>query len=324
MPDLYPPIEPYDQGHLDVGDGQRVYWETCGNPKGTPAVVVHGSPGSGCMAWHRQLFDPNRYRVVLFDQRQCGRSTPHASAPGTDLSLNTTQHLIADMERLREHLGIERWLVFGGSWGSVLTLAYAERHAERVTAIVLFGVATGRYRELDWLFRGGVAIFFPAQWDQLRAALPGLPPDASGADVVAAVARLLRDPDPEVCQRAANAWCLWESATLAWPPTTTLAGRFADPVYALAFARLVTHYVNHNLFLADGSLLRGAGALAQIPGVLINGRYDFQSPIANAWELRRAWPRAELVIVDDAGHSPTTPTIAQEIVRATDRFAADG
>lgn len=317
MSDLSPPIEPYAHGWLDVGDGQRVYWETCGNPAGKPALVVHGGPGSGCMPWHRQLFDPGAYRIVLYDQRNCGHSTPHASEPSIDLTHNTTDDLIADMERLRVYLGIERWLVFGGSWGSVLTLAYAECHPERVTEIILFGVATGRYSELEWLFRGGVSIFFPEQWNRLREALPE---EMRGGDIVEAFALRLRDSDPAICQHAADAWCLWESATLDWPPSTGVAGRFTSPTYALAFARLVTHYISHNQFLEDGSLLRGARALAEIPGVLINGRYDFQSPIANAWELRRVWPRAELVIVDGAGHSPVTTSIAAEIVRATDRF----
>lgn len=317
MTDLYPEIEPYEHGMLDVGDGQLVYWETCGDPHGKPAVVLHGGPGSGCSAWFRQLFDPGAYRVVLFDQRNCGRSRPHASAPDTDLASNTTAHLIADIERLREHLAIDRWLVSGGSWGSVLALAYAETHPDRVTEMIVFGVATGRYQELDWTFRGGVARFFPEQWDELLAALP--PADRDG-DVVEAYHRLLNDPDPAVRQRAANDWCLWESATPAWPPRTGLAKRFTDPQYALAFARLVTHYIRHNQFLEDGILLRNAGQHAGIPGILVNGRFDFQGPIGNAWELKRVWPRAELVIVDDAGHAADQPNLAQALVRATDRF----
>jgi proline iminopeptidase len=318
MTSLYPEIEPYEHGLLEVGDGNLVYWESCGNPHGKPAIVVHGGPGSGCTPWHRRLFDPNAYRLVLFDQRNCGRSTPHASAPETDLASNTTAHLIADMERLREHLGIDRWLVFGGSWGSTLALAYAERYPDRVSEMVHFGVTTGRHAEMDWLFRGGVAIFFPEQWDRLRTSLPNT--ERSG-DIVAAYHRRLNDSDPAVRQRASEAWCLWESATLAWPPSTRLAERFTDPAYALAFARIVTHYISHNAWLDEGSLLRGASALAGIPGILVNGRFDFQAPIGNAWELKRAWPRAELVIVDNAGHAPNQPAITQEIVRATDRFA---
>jgi proline iminopeptidase len=281
---------------------------------------LHGGPGSGCAAWHRRLFDPAVYRVVLFDQRGCGRSTPHASALETDPASNNTANLIADIELLRQHLDVDRWLVFGGSWGSTLALAYAERHPDRVTEMILFGVTTGRRSEFDWTFRGGLAAFFPEQWDRLRA---GVPVAERDGDVVEAYHRLLHDPDATVCQRAAEAWCTWESATPAWPPTTGLAERFTDPIYALAFARIVTHYVRHDAWLEDGSLLRAAGSLAGIPGILVNGRFDFQAPIANAWELRRVWPRAELVIVDDAGHA-ANPSLTRELVRATDRFAVLG
>jgi len=317
MTALYPEIEPYEHGMLPVGDGNLVYWETCGNPRGKPAVVLHGGPGSGCTAWHRRLFDPAVYRVVLFDQRGCGRSTPHASAPEADLATNNTINLIADIELLRQRLDADRWLVFGGSWGSTLALAYAETHPDRVTEMILFGVTTGRHGEFDWTFRGGLAVFFPEQWDRLRA---GLPVAERDGDVVEAYHRLLHDPDATVRRRAAEAWCTWESATPAWPPTTGLAERFTDPDYALAFAHIVTHYVRHNAWLEDGSLLRDAGSLAGIPGTLVNGRFDFQAPIGNAWELKRAWPRAELVIVDDAGHAANA-NLTRELIRATDRFA---
>lgn len=319
MPELYPEIEPHEHGLLDVGDGNRVYWETCGNPHGKPAVVLHGGPGSGCSAWHRRLFNPAVYRTVLFDQRGCGRSTPHASALETDLTTNTTWHLVADIERLRLHLGIARWMVLGGSWGSTLALAYAERYPKLVSELILFGVTTGRRREFDWLFRGGVAVFFPEQWERLRATVG--PADRQG-DIVEAYHRLLHDPDPAVRERAAFEWCLWESATPSWPPVSGLARRFTEPRFAMAFARLVTHYVRHNGWLEDESLMRGAGALADIPGVLINGRFDFQAPIANAWELNRVWPRSELVIVEAAGHAADHPSLTQELVRATDQFAA--
>jgi proline iminopeptidase len=318
MSGLYPEIEPYDHGMLDVGDGNLVYWETCGNPNGKPAVVLHGGPGSGRAPWQRRLFDPNAYRVVLLDQRNCGRSTPHASEPNIDLSTNTTQHLIADLELLREHVGIERWLVSGGSWGSTLGLAYAEGNPERVTGMLLWGVTAGRHKELDWLFRGGVAIFFPEQWERLRQALPEARRDG---DVVEAYSRLLHDADPEVCRRAAFEWCMWESATPEWPPTPGLDDRYEDPAFALAFARLVTHYVRHHAWIEDGSLLRDAGVLAHIPSVLVNGRFDFQSPIGTAWDLHRAWPRSELVIVDDAGHDSSHHGIIRGLVQATDRFA---
>jgi len=314
---LYPELEPYDRGMLDVGDGNLVYWETCGNPEGKPAVVLHGGPGSGCAPWFRRLFDPKAYRVVLFDQRNCGRSTPHASEPATDLGRNTTAHLVADLERLRDHLGVDGWLVLGGSWGSTFALAYAEAHPLRVTELILFGVTTGRHAEFDWLFRGGLARFFPEHWDRLVSALP---PAERAGDVVDAYHRLLNEPDPEVCRRAAEAWCLWESATPSWPPRAGLAARFQDPDYALAFARIVTHYVRANGWLEDGVLLRGAGALAETPGVLVHGRFDFQAPLQNAWTLKRSWPRAELVVVDDAGHA-AGDAVARELVRATDRFA---
>ena len=318
MTDLYPEIEPIEQGYLEVGDGNSIYWEISGNPPGKPAIVFHGGPGSGCVPWYRRLFDPSAYRLVLFDQRNCGRSTPHASVLDTDLKSNTTAHLLSDIEQLRQHLNIDHWLVFGGSWGSTLALAYAVRFPERVTEMILFGVTTGRHKEIDWLFRGGVSIFFPEQWDRLRMALPIAERDG---DILGAYYRRLNDPDFVVRQQAANAWCLWESATLSWPPSTRLSPRFTDPRYALAFARIVTHYTHHNSFLEDGILLREADKLAAIPGIMVNGRFDFQAPIGNAWELKRVWPRAELVIVDNAGHAADSSNLTQELIRATDRFA---
>jgi len=263
------------------------------------------------------MFDPAAYRIVQFDQRNCGRSTPHASLPETDLSTNTTQHLIADMELLRQHLRIERWLLFGGSWGSTLALAYAEAHPDRVTEIILFGVTTGRRVEFDWLFRGGISILFPEQGQKLVDALPLADRDG---DTVDAYYRLLNDADPLVREQAALAWCTWESATPDWPPKQGLSEQFKDPAFAMAFARLVTHYVTHNGFVEDGSLLRGAGVLADIPGILVNGRFAFPAPIGNAWELKRVWPRAELVIVDEAGHG-ANPALVAELIAATDRFA---
>lgn len=302
---------------LEVGEGNLVYWETCGNPRGKPAVVLHGGPGSGCTPWHRRLFDPSSYRVVLFDQRNCGRSTPPASAPDTDLASNNTLNIIADIERLREHLDIDRWLVLGGSWGSTLALAYAEQHPDRITEIILWGVTTGRRMEFDWSFRGGVAVLFPEDWERLGAAVPGAEQDA---DIVEAYYRLLQDPDPAIRQQAALAWCTWESATPAWPPTHGLSARFRDPAFAMAFARLVTHYVRHDAWIEDGRLLRDADRLADIPGIMVNGRFDLQAPIGWAWDLKRVWPRAELVIVDDAGHDASNARITEELIRATDHF----
>jgi proline iminopeptidase len=320
MPALYPPIDPYDHGFLDAGDGHLIYWETCGNPDGKPAVVLHGGPGSGCTPWHRRLFDPAAYRVVLFDQRNCGRSTPHASVDEVDLSTNTTAHLMADMELLRETLGIERWLLLGGSWGSTLALAYAEEYPGRVSEIVLWGVTTGRHSEFDWAFRDGIDHFFPEQCERRRNALPT---ELRDGDIVEGYARLLHDPGPAVREHAAYEWCLWESASPNWPPTTGLAQRYEEPAFRLAFARIVTHYARHNGFLEDNVLIENADRLADIPGVLINGRFDFGAPIENAWTLHRVWPRSELVIVDNAGHAGSQPGIAEELVRATERFASN-
>lgn len=316
---LYPKIEPYEHGLLEAGDGNLVYWETCGNPDGKPVVVLHGGPGSGCSDWQRRLFDPAAYRIVLFDQRGCGRSRPHASEPDYDLASNNTAKLLEDIELLRHHLQIDRWLVLGGSWGSTLALAYAEAHPDRVTEMILFGVTTGRREEFDWLFRGGLAALFPAQWQELRE---GAPQARSDGDVVDAYSRLLNDPDAAVRRQAAEAWCLWESATPDWPPATGLAERFRDPDYALAFARIVTHYVLHNAWLGDGQLLRGADSLADIPCVIVNGRFDFQAPLGNAWALKRAWPGAELVVVEDAGHAASNTGITRELIRATERFGS--
>jgi len=318
MAGLYPAIEPHAHGMLDVGGGDLVYWETCGNPEGRTALVLHGGPGSGCTPWQRQLLDPTRYHIILFDQRNCGRSRPHASAPDTDLSGNTTDNLIADIERLRAHLGVRHWLVLGGSWGSALALAYAERFPTHVSALVLFGVTTGRREEFDWLFRNGLRLFFPEAWERRRSALPEA---LRGGDIVDAYHRALRHPDAAVREGAATAWCLWESATPDWPPTSALAPRFRDPSFALAYARIVTHYVRHDAWLGDGRVWRDLDKVAEIPAVLINGRFDFQAPLAAAWELHRRWPHSQLVVVDNAGHGAGSAGITEQIVAATDRLA---
>jgi proline iminopeptidase len=315
--ELYPPIEPYEQGLLDVGDGNRIHWEACGIPDGVPAVLLHGGPGTGCVPRMRRGFDPARYRAILFDQRGCGRSTPHASDPRTDMSVNTTWHLVADIERLREHLGIERWVVTGGSWGSTLALAYAERHPERVRAIVLSAVTTTRRSETAWLYRG-VARFFPEAWERFRAAVP---PAQRDGDLVAAYALLLEHPDVAVRLRAARAWCDWEDAVLSLEGDGG-AGFGAGPDDArLALVRICAHYFSHGAWLEEGALIREAGRLSAIPGVLIHGRADLSSPIDTAWELHRAWPGSELVALDRSGHLASDEKRAA-LLAALDRFAA--
>jgi proline iminopeptidase len=314
MTEMYPPTEPYDHGMLDV-DGDLVYWEVCGNPDGRPALVVHGGPGSGCDTELRRYFDPERYRVVLFDQRGCGRSTPHASDPATDMRHNTTPHLIADMELLREHLGIERWLLYGRSWGSTLLLAYAETHPERVTEIVISAVTTTRRSEIDWLYRGA-GRFFPEQWERFLAGAPGTPRDG---DVVGAYARLTNHPDPAVRERATADWCAWEDAVLSGETSgAPYGGR--SPAARLAFVRICAHYFAHGAWLEEGVLIREAERLTGIPGVLVHGRLDLGGPLGTAWELHRAWPDSELIVVEEAGHIGDATTVGH-VVGALDRFA---
>ncbi len=317
MADLYPPLEPYDTGMLDVGDGHRVYWETCGNPAGKPALVLHGGPGSGCSANARRYFDPRAYRIVLFDQRGSGRSTPHASLAGADLSANTTPRLLADIERLRRRLGIERWLVLGGSWGSTLGLAYALLHPERVSEMVLFSIATTTAWEIDWITRG-IGVFFPEAWSRFRDGVPEADQDAS---LVEAYHRLLMHPDPAIHHKAARDWCDWEMALVAVHPGHTPHPRYEDPAFRLGFARLVTHYWRHGAWLEEGALLRDAGRLAGIPGILIHGRLDIGGPLVTPWRLSRRWPGSELIVVAQAGHDARDPGMTESIVAATDRFA---
>ncbi len=317
--DLYPPIEPYEHGMLEVGDGNSIYWELCGNPGGKPAVVLHGGPGSGCTPGWRRYFDPDAYRIVLFDQRGCGRSRPHASRCTTDLDTNTTQHLVADMELLRRHLGVERWLVYGGSWGSTLGLAYAERHPDRVTEMVLFSIATTTHREVEWVTRH-VGRLFPEEWARFRDG--ALAEDRDG-DLAAAYARLLGHPDPAIRERAASDWCAWEDTHVRVRSDQGHDPRYDDPVFRMGFARLVTHYWSHAAFLEDGILLREACRLAGIPGVLVHGRLDLSSPLESAWQVARAWPGSRLIVVDEAGHGTSGyPGITQALATALDRFSS--
>lgn len=317
MGGLYPAVEPYDHGWLDVGDGNLVHWETCGNPSGKPAVVLHGGPGSGCTPGWRRYFDPAAYRVVLFDQRGCGRSTPRASDPAVDLSTNTTYHLLADLERLREFFGIDRWLLFGGSWGSTLGLAYAEAHPMRVSEIVLFSIVTTTHREVEWVTRD-IGRLFPAQWARFRE---GVPAGDRDGNLVEAYCRLLADPDPAVRAKAAKDWCDWEDSHVAIRADHQPDPRYRDPAFRMLFARLVTHYWRHAAWLADGILLREAGKLTGIPGVLVHGRLDVSGPPDIAWQLAQVWWNAELILVDDAGHGAGYPGMADTLLAALDRFA---
>jgi proline iminopeptidase len=317
MAELYPEPEPTDEGMLDVGDGNRVFWQSFGNPDGKPALMVHGGPGSGASPAMMRGFDPARYRAVLFDQRGSGRSTPHASDPAADMSVNTTWRLVADMEALREHLGIERWLLSGGSWGSTLALAYAQRHPERVSEIVLSAITTGRLWETDWLYRG-VARFFPEEFQRFES---GVAPEYRDGNLAVGYSALMESPDPAIREKAARAWCAWEDAVVSLEPgakPNMYSDRPRDAL--LAFVRICAHYVAHDAWLEEGQLIRDADRLAGIPGVLIHGRLDLSSPLDTAWELARAWPDAELVVVDDAGHTGSD-AMSDAIRAALARFA---
>ena len=314
---LYPPLEPYQEGMLPVGDGQRIYWEQSGNPDGKPVVFLHGGPGGGTAAWHRRFFDPERYRIVLFDQRGCGRSTPHASEPDTDLRHNTTWHLVADIELLRRNLGIPQWQVFGGSWGSALALAYAQAHPEAVTEIVLRGVFTLRRHELEWFYEGGAAALYPDLWEDYLAPIPVL----ERSRLIDAYHRRLSNPDPAVHGPAAVAWTRWEAASLTLRPDPELVADMTRPDEAIAFARIENHYFVHGGWFAEGQLIRNVDRIRHLPAVIVQGRHDVCTPMMTAWDLHRAWPEADLVIVDDASHSAGEPGIARALRAATDRFA---
>ncbi|WP_306359144.1 prolyl aminopeptidase [Nocardia sp. CC227C] len=316
MRELYPALEPHREGMLDVGDGQRIYWEESGNPDGKPVVFLHGGPGGGTSPLHRRFFDPRAYRIVLFDQRGCGRSAPHI-ADGTGLETNTTWHLVADIEALREFLGIEHWQVFGGSWGSTLALAYAQRHPERVTELVLRGIFLLRRKEIDWYYNGAAGYVYPDEWEKFLAPVP---PDERDSDLVAVYHRLLHSPDPEIATAAAIAWSTWEGATSSLLPQPDRVAETAEERFALAFARIENHYFTHGGFLDDGQLLRDIDRIAHIPGVIVQGRQDIVCPAVSAWDLHRAWHNSELHIVPDAGHAATEPGITHHLVEATDKF----
>ncbi len=322
---LYPDIEPYEVGTLDVGDGHTIFWEECGNPDGKPVVMLHGGPGGGCSPGMRRFHDPERYRIILFDQRGCGRSTPHASAPGADLSTNTTWHLVDDIERLRRDRGVDSWQVFGGSWGSALALAYAERHPDRVTELVLRGIFTLRRWELDWFYNGPAGVLQPEVWARFEEPLIERYGSASGLikngpDNIARYHELLFDPDPAVHGPAGVAWSTWEAATVTLEPNQAFIDEMQEPAKATAFARIENHYFVNAGWFTEGQLIANVDRIRHLPAVIVHGRYDVCCPVRNAYDLAHAWPEAELKIVV-AGHAGFEPYIASELVAATDRFA---
>ncbi|OCW57727.1 prolyl aminopeptidase [Hoeflea olei] len=309
---LYPEIEPFETGFLDTGDGHRVYWERVGTRGAKPAVFLHGGPGGGCGPVHRRLFDPALYDVILFDQRGCGRSTPFAS-----LDNNTTWHLVADIERLREMAGFDKWLVFGGSWGSTLALAYAETHPEAVSELVLRGIYTLTKAELDWYYQFGVSEMFPDKWERFLAPIP----EAERGDLMAAYRKRLIGEDRAAQIAAAKAWSGWEGETITLLPEPSTSDKFHEDQFALAFARIENHFFVHGGWLEEGQLLRDASKLADIDGVIVHGRYDMPCPARIAWQLSKAWPRAEFHLIEGAGHAFSEPGILDQLIRATDRFA---
>lgn len=312
MQGLYPEIQPYVRHTLAVAEPHQLYVEESGNPEGIPVVFLHGGPGAGCEPFQRRFFDPQRYRIVLFDQRGCGRSTPHAELDG-----NTTQNLIADIERIREHLGIERWLVFGGSWGSTLGLVYAETHPGRVLGLVLRGIFLCRPRDIHWFYQEGASYLFPDYWQDYLAPIP---PQERSAMVAAYYARLTGE-DEITRMAAAKAWSLWEGRTATLLPRQSVIDHFGNPFTALSLARIECHYFVNDSFLGPDQILAQVDRLRDIPGVIVHGRYDVVCPVEQAFALHRAWPQARLEIIADAGHSATEPGIVDALVRATDGFA---
>ena len=309
---LYPEIEASASGFLDTGDGHQIYWERSGTPGAKPAVFLHGGPGGGISPKHRQLFDPALYDVMLFDQRGCGKSTPHAS-----LEANTTWHLVADIERLRKLAGFEKWLVFGGSWGSTLALAYAETYPAHVSELVVRGIYTLTKPELDWYYQFGVSEMFPDKWEKFIAPIP----ENERHEMMAAYRRRLTGDDRGEQIRAARAWSLWEGETITLLPEPETSDKFGEDDFALAFARIENHYFVHAGWMDEGQLLRDAGKLADIPGTIVHGRYDMPCPAKYAWQLHKAWPKADFKLIEGAGHAYSEPGILDALMRATDFYA---
>jgi len=310
---LYPPIEPYKTGHLDVGDGHTLYWELCGNPDGKPLVFLHGGPGVGISPDHRRQFDPRKYNALLFDQRGCGRSTPHAS-----LEANTTWHLVEDIEKLREMVGVDKWLVYGGSWGSTLSLVYAETHPARVSELVLRGIFLFDPYEIDWMYKeGGASQLYPDKWEEFVAPIP----EAERGDLVEAYRKRLTGSDRAEQLRCAKAWSKWEAQIVTLLPDSHVVEEFTEDDKAIAIARIENHYMANRGWLEEGRLLEGAAKLKGIPAVIVQGRHDCCTPPAAAWALHKRWPEAELEIVPDAGHLFSEPGILDGLIRATEKFA---
>ncbi len=310
---MYPPIEPYETGLLDVGGGHRIYWELCGNPAGKPAVFLHGGPGGGCSAEHRRLFDPARYKILLFDQRGCGRSAPHGR-----LEANTTWHLVDDIEALRQMAGVDKWLVYGGSWGSTLALAYAQRFPARVSEMILRGIFTLRRAELLWYYQDGASWLFPDKWERFVRPVP----ENERGDMISAYHKLLNGDDKAAQMEAARAWSLWEGETITLMPDEGLARDFAEDEFALTFARIENHYFVHGGFFDEGQLLENVHRLRSVPCTIIQGRYDAATPARTAWDLHKAWPEAVFHLVPDAGHAYNEAGILHHTIEATDRYAA--
>ncbi len=310
--ELHPTIEPFQSGMLDTGDGHQIYWELSGNPEGKAAVFLHGGPGAGCSPDHRRLFDPLRYCVLLFDQRGCGRSKPAAS-----LENNTTWHLVEDIERLRTMLGIEKWLVFGGSWGSTLALAYAQTHTERVSALIVRGIFTLRREELLWYYQEGASWLFPDLWEGFVAPIP----EEERGDLISAYRKRLVGDDQAEQMACARAWSLWEGQTIRLLPDAANSAKHSNDAFSLAFARIENHFFVHDGWMDEGQLLRDAHKLADLPGVIIQGRYDVCTPAKTAWALHKAWSQADFHLVNDAGHAFNEPGILTRLLDATDRFA---
>jgi proline iminopeptidase len=309
---LYPEIEPYQTGHLDVGDGHSIYWERVGTPGAKPAVFLHGGPGGGINPGQRRLFNPDLYDVILFDQRGCGRSMPHAN-----LEANTTWHLVADIERLRDMVGVDKWQVFGGSWGSTLALAYAQTHPQRVTELLVRGIYTLTKAELDWYYQFGVSEMFPDKWEAFLAPIP----EAERHEMMHAYHRRLTGADKAEQLAAAKAWSIWEASTITLLPDPGMQQDFAQDHYAIAFARIENHFFVHAGWLEEGQLLRDAVKLKGIPGVIVHGRYDMPCPLKYAWQLSKVWTDADLYIIEGSGHAVSEPGITDQLIRATDRFA---